>query len=83
MENDMREQINKVKNFKEFNKKNQKLNEDDIYGVINIHIDGNFKYKHQVVNGIQKVLSQYIGERHLFVDDKEVNPNPENFLRGM
>jgi len=77
---DIREDIDKVKNFNQFTNK-EKLNEDNMFGIINISVDGDFKYKHQVVNGIRKVLSQYMGERHLFVDGKEVNPYSE-IMRG-
>ena len=59
----------------------EKLNEDNMFGAINISVDGDFKYKHQVVDDIRKVLSRYMGERHLFVDSKEVNPNSE-IMRG-
>lgn len=45
----------------------------DMYGTINISVDGDFKLKLQVVDDIRKVLSKYMGEIHLFVDGEEVS----------
>jgi hypothetical protein len=51
-----------------------KINENDGFGVVNIQIDGNGFIKQRVVEDIRRILSKYQGERHLFVDDKEINP---------
>jgi len=80
MSKEIKQMIDRVKNFNQYTNE-QKLNEDNIFGTINISVDGDFKHKHQVINDIRKVLSQYMGERHLFVDGKEVNPNSE-IIRG-
>jgi hypothetical protein len=46
----------------------------DQFGLVNIRIDGVGYIKRRVLEDIRKILSKYQGERHLFVDDKEVNP---------
>jgi hypothetical protein len=50
-----------------------KINEGDEFGVVNIQIDGKGFIKSKIVNDIRQLLSKYQGERHLFVDGKEVN----------
>jgi hypothetical protein len=49
-------------------------NNDNRFGVVNIHIDGNGTIKNMIIPHIKKVLKNLQGERHLFVDDKEINP---------
>jgi len=55
---------------------NIKINEGDEFGIVNIQIDGKGFIKNRIINDIRLILSKYQGERHLFVDGKEVNPNP-------
>ena len=42
--------------------------------MVNIQIDGNGFIKNRIIEDIRKILSKYQGERHLFVDGKEINP---------
>lgn len=56
-----------------FNEHN-KINEDANFGNIIIKIEGDSKHKLSIINGIRSILSKFQGERHLFVDDKEVSP---------
>jgi len=64
------EQLKKWDEF--FDKKiNEELGE---FGSVNIHIDGNGFIKNAIINEIKKILIKYQGERHLFVDDEEINP---------
>jgi len=66
-----------IKLFEEFD---DSIFEDDIttfdgdLGTINIKIDGDHKYKLRITSEIKKVLRSFQGERHLFIDDVEVNP---------
>lgn len=61
-----------LKHIKSFN--TQKINESDEFGLVNIQIDGNGFIKNSVIEDIRKILSKYQGERHMFVDGKEINP---------
>jgi len=47
---------------------------EEFFGIVNIHIDGEGFIKNSIVNDIKKLLFKYQGERHLFVDEKEINP---------
>lgn len=68
-----------MKHLKKF-EDHENINRLD-FGVINIHIDGKSINKHKIINDIKDVLAKYQGEKHLFVDDEEVNPH--NILRGL
>ena len=48
------------------------------YGNVTIQITGNGHIKHAVVNRIREALKLLQGERHIFVDGKEINPYREN-----
>jgi hypothetical protein len=51
------------------------LNEEvDHFGIINIHIDGEGFIKQAAISKIKDALKNFQGERHIFVDDKEINP---------
>ena len=41
---------------------------------VTINIEGDGFIKACIINDIRKALSKYQGERHLFVDSKEINP---------
>lgn len=49
--------------------------DSDAFGDIIIKIDGSSAYKNKIVDDIKKILSNYQGERHLFVDGIEINPH--------
>lgn len=62
-----------IQKFEEL--KENKLNEEvEEFGVVNVHIDGEGWIKQAAVNAIKSALSKFQGERHIFVDDKEINP---------
>ena len=71
-----------IKKFEDFSE--NKINEgDDIFGVFNVRIDGDARMKSQIVDEIRKAISRFQGERHLFVDGKEVNPHADAGWQGM
>lgn len=78
--NEEKEKLPFTRNFikPESNKDNDSIEPNNSnfepFGVVNIHIDGEGWIKNAVIQGIKKTLSNYQGERHLFVDGKEVNP---------
>ena len=65
----------KIKKFNDFgSEKSEQINENyNEYGVVNIHIDGEGFIYNQVKKDINKVLKNLQGERHIFVDGKEVS----------
>ena len=65
--------------FFENNKVNEELGE---FGIVNINIDGSGFIKERVIDEIKKVLIKFQGERHLFVDGKEINPYDRGGGRG-
>ncbi len=65
-----------MKHIKLFNEDSLEIvNEEvDHFGIINIHIDGEGFIKQAAISKIKDVLNQFQGERHIFVDGKEISP---------
>jgi hypothetical protein len=59
----------KLKKFDEYSLVNEEVDE---LGVVNIHIDGEGWIKKTTINEIQKAMRNLQGERHIFVDGKEI-----------
>ena len=76
-ENNTMEDI-KITKFNDFLNEN-KLNESDEFGVVNIHIDGEGWIKKTSIDKIKGCFSGVQGEVHLFVDGEEINPRYSSY----
>jgi hypothetical protein len=82
-ENDLNTFIEEEKAHMNENKDTESINEDiKPFGVVNVHIDGEGFIKKTSVKYIIKALNGLQGERHIFVDGKEINPHGRGIPRS-
>lgn len=58
----------KLKKFEEYSTVNEEVN----FGIVNIHIDGEGWIKQVAIKKIKESMKTLQGERHIFVDGKEL-----------
>lgn len=54
-------------------KLSKKLNEDKNFGEVSIYVEGYGFIRNEMVKEIKKSLRKFMGERHLYVDNEEIN----------